>query len=113
MLNSLTQGEKSIRGKIHPRENPSEGKLRGKPTKVWVKQIVKRIGNVTEPKGNRPDTTENTTQGQHRHIEAKQKKSAIFPLIKCRSTYEKSMNGQSSNITGHHLLSLLHDFQNL
>ena len=40
-------------------------------------------------------------------------KSAIFPLIKCRSTYEKSMNGQSSNITGRHLLSLLHDFQNL
>ena len=27
--------------------------------------------------------------------------------------YEKSMYGQSSNITGRHLLSLLHDFQNL
>ena len=32
----------------------------------------KCIVNVTKPKGNRPDTTENTREGQHQHIEAKQ-----------------------------------------
>ena len=43
----------------------------------WTPSVGKAnsrcIVNVTKPKGNRPDTTENTREGQHQHIQAKQK----------------------------------------
>ena len=46
----------------------------------------KRIVNVTKPKGNRPDTTENRREGQHQHIQAKQR---VSQQKDCNLTNEK------------------------